>query len=127
MSSIIEKYKNPSRGEQDDLKTYFNKVLNSDTYEEQIEIWTTVIKEFSEYPLVVAKAYANRGNLKGVQGKLDEAYKDYELCFNAAPDQPLANISKGALLLKLGRAEESISEFKKALDLASDIVPEQKP
>lgn len=52
-------------------------MLNADTYEEQIEIWTKIIKEFSDYPLVVAKAYANRGNLKGIQGKMREADEDY--------------------------------------------------
>jgi hypothetical protein len=45
---------------------------------------------------------------------------------NAAPDQPLAYLSKGALLLKMQKPEESLSEFKKALELASDIIPEQK-
>lgn len=104
----------------------FNNILKADSYDQQIEIWTQIIKDYSDYPLVVAKAYANRGNLKGIQGKMSEADQDYLKCLNAAPDQPLAYLSKGALLLKMQKPEESLSEFKKALELASDIIPEQK-
>lgn len=126
LSKVAEKYPQPTRGEAMEIKALYDRILDAETYEEQEKLWAVVIESYKEYPLVTSRAYASRGNLRGVQGKIDLAFKDYKKAEEITPDQPTGALSRGSLLLKMGKPNEAVTELERAYELTSDIMPEQK-
>ena len=77
LTSIMEKYPNPNKGEYMEIRDLYDQINVAETYEEQDKLWTEIITTYKDYPLVVSKAYVNRGNMKFVNGKTDAAFADY--------------------------------------------------
>jgi Tfp pilus assembly protein PilF len=52
--------------------------------------------------------------MKELQGKLDDAARNYRAVLAVMPDDPKANYSLGALLVMQGRSSESLPHLQKA-------------
>ena len=107
-----------------EIRDLYDQINVAETYEEQNKLWTEIITTYKDYPLVVSKAYVNRGNMKFVNGKTDAAFADYKKAEEITPDQPIGLLGKGAALLKMERPEEAVVELEKALELTQDILPD---
>lgn len=64
------------------------------------------------------KAALKAGHLALIKERLPEALAHYEEAAQVAPDRPLPHASQGQVLLRLGRTDEALSAFARALGRA---------
>ncbi len=63
-----------------------------------------------------SEAHFQLGSIFDIQGKVDEAEKEYKAAINIKPKFAFAYCSLGLLYHKQGKHAESISEYKKAIN-----------
>lgn len=97
--------------------------LNAETVEEEEQIWTQIIQEFSgtEAPWrddVVGRAYGNRGNALSRQGNVDRALEDYNMAIKTCPWSIDPVLNRGVLLENMLRFDEAVEDYKAVLKVA---------
>ncbi|CAE8656935.1 unnamed protein product [Polarella glacialis] len=86
----------------------------------QEELWSkimTVHPEWTNDPQVAARLYANRGSVRDLLGKSEEALADFSAAVAADPSAARAYVYRGYALEKLGRTEEALKDLERAQQL----------
>src|SRR6185369_9068043 len=72
------------------------------------------IRESEPGDAAFGDAHLSLGGIKELQGKLDDAARNYRAVLAVVPDDPKANYSLGALLVMQGKPRESLPYLQKA-------------
>ena len=110
----------------DELRRAANMIqegLNASTVEEEENVWTKIIEEFSNSNAVwrddiVGRAYGNRGNARSRQGKIQDALNDYNVSIKTCPWSVDPVLNRGVLLENIGRFDDAKRDYTAVLKVA---------
>ena len=83
--------------------------------QDKIQAYTKIIEDYKDQPLVMSKAYKNRGEILFSIGRDDEYKLDRISSIILDPNQMNADFNIGSLYLDLRMPEKAIPALKKAL------------
>lgn len=92
-----------------------NRKTRCSIWKDNISLWTDVIEEYPNDHL----AYCNRATTHGKQGDLGLALNDCINCINLNSDLPESFNNRGMTLAAMGKLQDALSDFDKALTLDS--------
>lgn len=119
---IIQRWSEPTGEVAKKLDEFYVKIGKINDFKllnEKIDLYTQIIEEFKEYPLVLSKAYGGRAQIKKqLDGKDDWKY-DMIKSLILDPKQINSTFLKGKLFLELGMPDKAIPEFQKQEEITS--------
>jgi predicted CXXCH cytochrome family protein len=89
-------------------------LMNRSRFQEAEFHFERAIRESEPGDAAFGDAHLSLGGIKELQGKLDDAARNYRAVLAVVPDDPKANYSLGALLVMQGKPRESLPHLQKA-------------
>lgn len=91
----------------------FTTILHSRNFEDKILFWTDAVKNSPHAPL----AHRNLGAMYWLDGRVDEAEKEYRESLKLNPDEHMAHNNLGLIYAGRGDFENAIKEYETELEI----------